>query len=264
MMNFTDALKEAKRRSMLTGQPITNQEELGLSNAFFESAHALAPEKRMQKLREDELAQQRQIASMQMDAAEKSGDKALISNIGQNAVSFVGTDYMKNGDNSLITKGFNAGKELFDFGTQTPATFTEALQPALSEATGTGQGLSIAGELGKIAPDAELAAGGMGAGEIAAEGAAGTITANAATPTVTGVIGKASPYVAAAQIGGTLLEGVSGRHDNNVVSQGARTLQNPFEISNWAEQFNGNKPIQGGWKTAKDVLDPVGWLLGGK
>ena len=263
-MNFTDALKEAKRRSMLTGQPITKQEEFGMSNAFFDSAHALAPEKRMQKLREDELAQSRNIASMQMNAAEKAGDRALMSNVGQNALSFAGTDYLKNGDNSLVTQGFNAGKEMLGFGTQTPATFTNALQPALAEATGTGQGVSIAGELGQIAPNAELV--GTGAGELAAEGAAttGTTAANAAAPTVTGVIGKASPYIAAAQIGGTLLEGVSGRHDNNVVSQGARTLQSPFEISNWAEQFNGNKPLQGGWKTAKDVLDPVGWLLGGK
>ena len=249
-MNFTDALKEAKRRSMLTGQPITKQEEFGMSNAFFDSAHALAPEKRMQKLREDELAQSRNIASMQMDAAEKAGDKVLMSNVGQNALSFAGTDYLKSKPGeSMIAKGTEYAGDLFSQGVE---KFGGDMVPDMG-------GKLLSEGAGKIATEGAA----TGAGEIAAEGA-GTIAANAAAPTVTAIAGKVMPYAAVAQIGGTLLEGISGRHDNNVVSQGARTLQSPFEISNWAEQFNGNKKLEGGFKTAKDVLDPVGWLLGGK
>ncbi|MEN6423326.1 MAG: hypothetical protein ABFD76_15410 [Smithella sp.] len=266
-MKFTDALMEAKRRAMLTGRPLTSQETRGIQNGWFDSAANMSSRNRALKLEEDRLAEAKLLNEQQLSAAEKAQRNQMLSNVGNNLVSGIGTDYIKNGDNSMLAKGIGAGQELLGIGNQTPATFTEALKPALSEATGTGTGLSIAPELGTLQPASELAASEAGATASGiAEG--GSLEAMAeATPatgiTASTVAGKAMPYVAAAQIGGYLGQKLGENvhlSDENFGMQFADTLQHPFEISRWAEIGNGDKELTGGWKTVKDVLDPVGWL----
>lgn len=254
---------------MLTGVPLSNKELNGMNEGFFDSAAAMSSKNRALKLQEDQLAQSRLFTEMQMDQAEKQQRNELISNVGNSLF----TDYMqsKPGE-SLVARGWNAGKEALGYGGAKAAgnvpqmfadkaTFTEAL----SNATNTGQGVSLAGQktieaapelIGEIAPATATpeVAGGVGATTAGAEAGGATIGS---------VAGPVGFWTMVAALGGKLGQQL-GRHsfgmsENNTAMQFADTLQHPMEISRWGELVNGGE-VGGKAKTFKDILDPVGAL----
>ena len=164
MIPFTDALNEMRRKALLRGQPLTNQETQGLQSGFFDAAAALAPQTRANKLAEEQLKENRRVTDMQMTAADKAQRNALLSNVGSTAISTLGTDYIKNKDNSMVSKGIDYTKEAAvkamngqnPFSTtpapnlgaaMTPASSfaaggnANALVPAISKAAETGAGI---------------------------------------------------------------------------------------------------------------------------
>jgi hypothetical protein len=196
MQNFIDALSAARRKSILTGQPLTNQEISGLSSGYFDAAGNMNTRNRALAISEknaaDALAMERYNTEQQMEMAKKAQETQMYGNILQTGATALGTDYMvsKPGE-SMISKGaglvkdvggnvLNYGADLLGMGSETIPTFTEALTPALIDATGTGGGVSLLPEAGgAIVPDAALTAeAGIGGG-VAAGGAA--LTAGAET-----------------------------------------------------------------------------------
>lgn len=264
---------------MLTGVPLSNKELNGMNEGFFDSAAAMSAKNRALKLQEDQLAQSKLFAEMQMDQAEKQQRNELLSNVG----STLFTDYMQSEPGeSMIAKGWNAGKEALGYGgakaaSNVPqmfadkATFTEAL----SNATNTGQGVSLAGQktieaapelVGEIAPATATAEGAGGVGSIATD--AGTTAGQSVAPSTFGsiaggVVSKVLPWVAVAQMGGKLGQQFGshtlGLSDSNVGMQFADTLQHPWELSRWGELASGGE-VSGKAKTFKDILDPIGAL----
>lgn len=129
---------------------------------------------------------------------------------------------------------------------------TDSISTALTQETGTGGGVSLAGSVGSgatsYAPIANYAAGAEGAGTAistlgSGELAAGTMTGDAgvsaassgasaagsgAMSTVGSVVGTVGLYAAAAQAGGYLMEQAAGEGGSNVFSKVGRSLQSPY------------------------------------
>jgi hypothetical protein len=167
-MNFIDALNEAKRKALLSGQPLTPQEIEGMSSGWFNAAAANSGNVRSAKLAEDKLAQDRFETQQQIDTAKKAETNQLIGNVGNTAVTGLGMNYMtaKPGE-SLIAKGGDMVKGGIGdvINGQNPFATTPSLAEPLSNfAT---QGGSLTPALG--------AETGVGVGELAANG--GLITA---------------------------------------------------------------------------------------
>ena len=115
-MNFLEAINEAKRKALLTGQPLSKQEAKGMQAGWFDTASTSANARRAQILSEkqaqDRLEQERWTIEQQMEAAKKAGQNELVSNIGNNAVQTLGMDWIKSKPGeSMISKGWEMGKE---------------------------------------------------------------------------------------------------------------------------------------------------------
>jgi len=291
MQNFIDALSAARRKSILTGQPLTNQEISGLSSGYFDAAANTNTENRALALSEknaaDQLAMERYNTEQQIEAAKKAGETQLYSNIGQTGLTALGTDWLtsKPGE-SLISKGaglikdvggsaLNYGTDLLGIGSETIPTFTEALAPSLIAETGTGAGVSIAGELGSYIPEA---AGTLEAGisGVAAEGGAELATGAATEAAGSGILGTIGegvssimPYVGyygLAKGAGSIINMITDNNPGLKETPFGRlggSLKEPLAV----EQYWGDELADHGIGNARtneivaDVLNPVGGLL---
>jgi len=168
-LSFTDALNEARRRAVLTGIPLTDQETAGLTNGWFNAQAGLASQRRANKLAEEQLAQNRWATEAQLDAAEKASNKALAGNIGASVVQGLGTDYINKPEGeSYLAKGANYAVDTYNglmgnaapsFGaTEAPiGSFAmggskDAIAPLLSSLSNTGSGIGELSSLGANTP----------------------------------------------------------------------------------------------------------------
>ncbi|MDD5353331.1 MAG: hypothetical protein PHS93_09245, partial [Candidatus Omnitrophica bacterium] len=206
----------------------------------------------------------------------------LYSNIGQTGLTALGTDYLvsKPGE-SLISKGAGLVKDVggaalnyLGIGSETVPTFTEALTPALIDATGTGGGVSIAGELGSYIPEAAGTAE-AGIGGVAAEGGA-ELAADAATEAGSGILGTIGEgvssimpyagYYGLAKGAGTIASMVAKNNPNwagTAPGHLALSLKEPLAVEQYwadslAEHGVGNARTN---EIVADVLNPVGGLI---
>jgi len=224
----------------------------------------------------------------QIEAAKKASETQLYGNILQTGATALGTDYLtsKTGE-SLISKGaglikdvggnvLNYGADLLGMGSETIPTFTEALTPALIDATGTGAGVSIAGEMGSYIPEAagtiEAGIGGVAA-EGGAELAAGAAT-EAAGSGILGTIGgiasnvaSYTPYYAAAKVGSKAVDMII---DNNPGLKGTAldvwngSFHEPLAVEQYYGDYLASKGI-GTESTNKGIansVNPIGNLMG--
>ncbi len=288
MQNFIDALSAARRKSILTGQPLTQQEISGLSSGYFDAAANTNARNRALAISEknaaDTLAMERYNTEQQMEMAKKAQETQMYGNILQTGATALGTDYMvsKPGE-SLISKGaglikdvggnvLNYGADLLGMGSETIPTFTEALTPALIDATGTGGGVSIAGELGSYIPEAagtvEAGIGGVTA-EGGAELATGAAT-EAAGSGILGTIGQYAPYAgyyalakAGNKIGNMIIDNNPGLK-GTLLDKWNGSFAEPLAV----EQYYGNELAQKGIgtestnKAIANSLNPIGNLMG--
>jgi len=290
-MNFIDALSDYRRRAMLTGQPMTNQEISGMGAGYFDAAANTNAANRAlaisQKNAADQLAQERWTVEQQIEAAKKAQESQMYGNIAQTGMSTLGMNYLtsKPGE-SLISKGaglvkdiagsaINYGADLLGMGSQVP-TFTEALTPSLIEATGTGGGVSLLPEAGgAIVPDAALTAEAGISGEVAAGGtelAVGT-GAETAGSGILGTVGSyastAAPWAALGYIGTQMIapwveDKLYGQGSSNTGAQFLRSVSNGMGFApqqQWAEELYPDKPRVGDY--VANILNPAGALFTG-
>jgi hypothetical protein len=284
MISFTDALSELRRKALLTGQPVTNNELKGIETGWFNTATAMSAKERAQKLAEDKLAQERQVELEKMNAANKAGSNQLISNIGNNAVQTLGMDYIKSKPGeSMVAKGAGMVTDLFSSGGASSAlntfggssgvssvpnftgqTFTGALNAVPAESMGFAAEAAIPEIIG------EIASGASAAGEIASGAAAAGEALN-----LVGTIGSAlssySPLILAPILSAGL-KAAGGNNDANVATQLGASL----DMNNWfgsegsiggaiLKQAKGFKDTDTGKaiRTTMDVLNPVAPILRG-
>ena len=182
-LDLAGILNEARRQALLTGKPFTDQETLGLTNAWRNAQSGLANEQRQNQLAQDQLAQSRWATQAQIDAAQKAQNTQLFGNLINTGGSALGMDWLKNKqagtpNNSLVSQGWSGAKELFNngidkientfgFGSSAPpsgvATISpikdfamngakDALTPALGQATETGAGAGAGAGVGSLIP----------------------------------------------------------------------------------------------------------------
>ena len=268
-MNFLDALQEARRRAILSGKPLTNSEIQGMQQGYFSGEAKLSNEKRAQRVREQQaqesLRLQKEMEQEQLEAAKKAGLQQTAGNVVNTAGTVLATDYLnKPAGESLVSKGYQGVKNYFS---PSQPTFTEA---ANAGAAGAGEmaaaeGAGTVANIGNAAVQGAATEGAVEGGATLAGGAGGTV-APAGGTAAGATLGSVVPWVGlastAAKVGGTLGE-QWGKHSlglsrSSVPMQFARTLQNPWEISQWVDEIYPNM----GWKakTAKNVLDPVGFV----
>jgi hypothetical protein len=231
-MNFTDALAEAKRKSQLTGQPLTPQEISGMSSGWFDTAANMSAKNRAQWLSEqsakdqqaynekqlalatsgqtlseqqatDRLAQEKWLAEQQMDAADKAQGNQTVSNLVNTGGTMLGMNYLtapKGG--SLIEKGYQGAK---DFAGKIIGPGDGAAQPTFTGALNAPTPVSpdlTTGMYGTPAVDT----GGLVEGAAPAIGAGG----GALAPDLTaGMYGTAAP-IEAGGVGAGVGEGAGG------------------------------------------------------
>jgi hypothetical protein len=107
-LSFTDALNEARRKALLTGMPLTDQETAGITNGWFNAQAGLANQNRANKLAQDQLAQNRWATQAQLDAAQKAATMQQVGNIANSGLSILGNDYLKSkAGESLIAQGYD-------------------------------------------------------------------------------------------------------------------------------------------------------------
>jgi hypothetical protein len=290
-MNFIDALSAARRKSILTGQPLTNQEISGLSSGYFDAAANTNTENRALAISEknaaDALAMERYNTEQQIEAAKKTQETQLYGNILQTGATGLGMNYMtaKPGE-SLIAKGaglikdvggniLNYGKDLLGMGSETIPTFTEALTPALVDATGTGAGVSfLPGAGGAIVPDAALTAE-SGIGGVAAKGGAelaadvGTEAGGSILGTIGEMVGSVRPYAGyygLAKGAGSIINMITDNNPGLKETPFGRlggSLKEPLAV----EQYWGDELADHGIGNPRtneivaDVLNPIGGLI---
>lgn len=251
MINFTDALAAARRKALLTGQPLTNNELTGIKTGWFDNAKVVSARDRAQQLaekqqadakrqQEDQLEQQKLEQQGMVDAAAKTQTNQTIGNTVKGIGQELGMDYIKSGPGeSLIAKGAGAVKNLF--------------APGAGEGVGTGIGTLSEG-LAEPAADLTM------------QGVNSLSTANAAasaTPQVAGTLGvetgiSATPNIAApvvtetagAGLGSTL--GTIGSTIGNVVSIAAPYYAAAKLGGMAVNAFTKNNP--------KYKETPLGWL----
>jgi hypothetical protein len=279
MISFTDALSELRRKALLTGQPVTNNELKGTDTAWFNTATAMSAKERAQKLAEDKLAQERQVELEKMNAANKAGSNQLISNIGNNAVQTLGMDYIKSKPGeSMVAKGAGMVTDLFSSGGASSAlntfggssqTFTGALNAVPVESF-TGALNAVPIESMGFAAEAAIPETIGAAGEIAS-GASAVGEAGNLVGTIGGTLSSYSPLILATILSAGL-KAAGGNNDANVATQLGRSL----DMNNWfgsdggiggaiLKQAKGFKDTGTGKaiRTTMDVFNPVAPILRG-
>lgn len=201
-LNFTDALTQAKRNSILTGRPFSMGDYNNLQSAYMSGATARANAARSQALSETslsnqqanwaaQLAQQKELSAAQIAAQEKAIKRSSSNNLINTGASLVGGDLLRGTDSAI----YKAGKAAYDFFGSPNATLTPDV--------------SLSGSLGyepfainaSLAP-AELSSIGAGSAALDATMAASTFGGGGAgTATGAGVFGGGyTPFTVAADL----------------------------------------------------------------
>jgi hypothetical protein len=288
-----------KQRSALSGQYPTDSIINQIVQSELENEYNNLPQKRQYELTKKAEEERNREFDLNKEQMEKNRLSQTASGLGQTAVQ-LGTAYGMSDSHALkdaagsVMEYFNPTTSSMSAtglaptvgGELLPATAPLYAAPTVGETAGlvapelatapTATGLmnlptSVVPEITEtlaptIAGETLAPAAGEVAGEVTAAGAetAGTTATGLGSGIVSTVASKVLPYAAIAKVGGHALEAITGQGESNVGSQFARTLENPFEVSHWAEEFNGGKELTGWTKTFKDILDPIGYITGDK
>lgn len=270
-LDLSGILNEARRQALLSGKPFTDQDTLGVTNAWKNSAMNLANGERQQQLGQDQLAQQRWATQAQMDAAHKAQNNQLFGNLINTGGSMLGMDWLRNkqagtpGD-SLVSKGWSGAKDLFNngmdkmgnlFGLGTPApppdyTGMGSLNMAPS---GAGPGTLAAPAVGGLPGAVPMAApvtAPAGAPSLAPD-----ITTSLSDPASLGVdMGASAPSAAAVPMAADAGANVASDAGIGLTGYGAIA-----GLSDMADRMLVRPNIKGlgDWgKGVEDVLNPLG------
>lgn len=132
-LNFTDALTQAKRNSILTGRPFSMGDYNNLQSAYMSGATARANAARSQALSEkslsnqqanwaSQLAQQKELSAAQIAAQEKAMKRSSSNNLINAGVNMVGSDLLLNKGSGLkgiynaVTSPVETAKSIYDAG----------------------------------------------------------------------------------------------------------------------------------------------------
>lgn len=291
MIPFTDALSELRRKALLRGQPVTNQEKMGLQEGYFDAASALVPQTRAAKLAEDQLKENRRMTEMQISAADKARQNQLLSNVGGTTVSFLGSDYLKSKPGeSMIAKGYNAftdamggavdkiagnlgmvpdltkGADFYNAlnAASQPMNFAQAINAAPS-AINTG--------VSSVQPVLQGGVNGVGTLVPAATGAtsAAPAAAGAVSNVGSGVMTAAGNVIpiygwakTAAKLGGEALKSWGGQNPSNFVTQFGESLADkPLGVEKyWLDKAGAGGIGRGAAALMNPLGEAVDWLEG--
>jgi DNA-binding protein len=274
MISFTDALSAARRKALLTGQPLADNELKGIQSGWFNNASAMSAKERAQQLAEAKLLEDRLATANQMEAAKIGQYHQTVSNLANNAVQTLGMDAIKaEPGKSLISKGWDIGKEgvnaigeatglvskgvssVPNFSGQTFTSIFNAAEPgaqSMGLATEAAIPETIPGVIeSTVAPE-------IGAG-VAAEGSLlGTIGTAAA---------GAAPYAAAGKLatkyGGNFLTELGEKNDFKPAQQMGRTISKAADMEGvgyqWAQELMPEQFGEG--TTAHKVKDVTNYIL---
>jgi hypothetical protein len=239
-MNFSDALSDARRKSLLMGSSLTPAEVEGMSSGWFDSASSNSNKKRAQwateKMAQDKLDAERADTINQMKTAKEASGNQGISNVVNSAVQTLGMDFIKaKPGESMISKGWEMGKQgvgkaidLFSPGTSNVMKAAPVINPSMPFAnfsnaapvdsfTGTLSGNALK-EAGNYVGQGVSEVPGYLVGQIGGQGTLTGAMGEAALPASQGVgslmgsagsaLSIAAPWYAAAKLGGTAIGGI--------------------------------------------------------
>lgn len=293
--NFVEALYNLKRKSQLTGNPLTSRNVDAMTSGYLTSATEMMNNQRAVDLQEDALAQtakdnaaalaeaKREAAdrnqqstiesAAQMQAADVASKNTLTGNLLNTGVS-LGGGYLMNNP-ATVKAGVNAAGQLTGLWGGNIADAATAAEAAGETAALGAESASVAAEgafpyfssqlAGAAAPTGAAAAsttsgaaGAQLAGTAATEGAATLSGAGSAAL-------SAAPYAAAgylaAKYGGQLLTSATGEH--TLVGRIGKTISDPLQgvgrtlVNEFMPEGKTKNTIQ----TIMDVANPLGWAF---
>lgn len=277
-LTLTDTLQEQRRKALLTGKPLTPQDISGMSTGYFATQARLSNQNWAQRLREEELKDQKARELEMMQAGKEQSKMTGISNMVENVTGTLGKDFLKaKPGESMIAKGADLAKAGINkvggwFGGGAPS-FTTALQaPAGEVGASMLAGAETLPAAGGAITGLEAPAGMVGDSMLAG---AGETMASGVGTTVGNAVGSIIPYAGAHSLrrmgqnwlgvlSDNIAKTIGSNSKSNFFSQAARTFRNTSNIEDipieWGKEI-GIIPDNHVTDNIMAIFNPVGALL---